>query len=285
MNRPGAPPEGDAGPVPVEIMAPAKLTVSLRIVGVRPDGYHLLESEMVSLDLADTLRIGEGDGLTVTIAPDGAIVPGERDPHDGEAVPSGPDNLVSRALGAVGRRARVELLKRIPPGAGLGGGSADAAAVLRWAGCDDPQVALGLGADVPFCLTGGRAMVRGVGEAVEPLPYEERFFTLLLLPFGVDTPAVYRAWDQEAGVGAPPGPSGRDGANDLERAALRLDPRLAAWKQVFARACRRVPRLAGSGSTWFVEGTRDGLGLTDGFLSLGGERARLVEVRTVPPPL
>ncbi len=254
----------------------------MRIVGVRPDGYHLLESEMVSLDLADTLVIGAGDGLTVSMAPGGPDRTRERDQPDGEPVPFGPDNLVSRALRAVGRCARVELVKRIPAGAGLGGGSADAAAVLRWAGCHDVGVALGLGADVPFCLTGGRALVRGVGEIVEALPYEDRSFTLLLLPFGMDTAAVYRAWDQMAG--SRHGSNAGDDANHLEGAAVHIEPRLAEWRRASASASGRTPRLAGSGSTWFVEGTPDDLGLTDRFVQLGAERARLVEVRTVSAP-
>ncbi len=68
-------------------------------------------------------------------------------------------NLIVQALAAAGRRARVRVVKRIPPGAGLGGGSSDAAAVLRWAGVDDLATAARLGADVPFCLVGGRARV------------------------------------------------------------------------------------------------------------------------------
>ncbi len=223
MSGDGPEPARSGTQAPVEILAPAKLTLSLRVVGVRPDGYHLLESEMVSVDLADTLVLAEGDGLTVTAASDGWTGAdgrrageqraGEQQAEDngqpdGEPVPLGPGNLVSRALGAVGRKARVDLVKRIPPGAGLGGGSADAAAVLRWAGCHDLEVALALGADVPFCLTGGRAMVRGIGEDVDPLPYEARAYTLLLLPFGLDTAAVYRAWDRMERVGRrrPAGP-------------------------------------------------------------------------------
>src|SRR3954471_21599673 len=123
--------------------ARAKLTRSLRITGVRADGFHLLDAEMVTLDLADELWISDGEGLTVVAAPTGATVP------------AGPDNLVARALYAVGRRAAVRLVKHIPAGAGLGGGSADAAAILRWAGVSDLQVAARLGADVPFCVAGG----------------------------------------------------------------------------------------------------------------------------------
>ena len=130
MSVPADPVELSA---PAELTAPAKLTVSLRVTGVRADGYHLVESEMVTLDLVDTLRVADGDGLTVDEQFAGRS--GEdRGWRSGE-VGAGPDNLVARALRAVGRTAQVELIKRIPPGAGLGGGSADAAAILRWARC------------------------------------------------------------------------------------------------------------------------------------------------------
>src|SRR5437870_8309316 len=153
----------------------AKLTLSLRITGVRPDGFHLLDAEMVTIDLADELTFSAGTN----------------------DLP--PDDLVSRALRAVGRDAHVRVDKRIPMGGGLGGGSADAAAVLRWAGCDDVALAASLGADVPFCLVGGRARVTGIGDELEPLAFEDRTFTLLTPPFGVSTPAVYREWDRLGG--------------------------------------------------------------------------------------
>jgi 4-diphosphocytidyl-2-C-methyl-D-erythritol kinase len=216
--------------------APAKLTVSLRVTGVRADGYHLIDAEMVTLDYADVLEIGDGDGLDVV------------GPHAG-GVPAGDDNLVRRALSLVGRRAAVRLDKQVPAGAGLGGGSADAAAVLRWAGCSDPAAAAGLGADVAFCLVGGRARVRGVGEVLQPLPVVARVFTLLIPPLAVSTPLVYRAWDQ---LGGPPAPDGS--ANDLETAALRVAPELAEWRNRLAAGTGRRPQLAGSGGCWFVEG-------------------------------
>jgi 4-diphosphocytidyl-2-C-methyl-D-erythritol kinase len=167
------------------------------------------------------------------------------------AVPIDDDNLISKALRAVGRSAHVRVDKRIPPGAGLGGGSADAAAVLRWAGIDDVEVAVGLGADVPFCLHGGRARVTGIGEVLEPLPFEARTYTLLTPPFGCSTPAVYAMWDE---LGVPHA----DGPNDLEPAALAVEPRLAAWRDRLGDATGQQPRLAGSGSTWFVEGAYPG---------------------------
>ncbi|HMC40402.1 MAG TPA: 4-(cytidine 5'-diphospho)-2-C-methyl-D-erythritol kinase [Acidimicrobiales bacterium] len=226
-------------------LARAKLTLSLRITGVRPDGYHLIDAEMVTLDLADRLSFEPGDSFTVTGS--GA----------GGPVPDGPDNLVRRALTAVGRRAAVTLEKRIPTGGGLGGGSADAAAVLRWAGAADPELAVRLGADVPFCLTGGRARVSGIGEIVEPLPFEEvagEPYTLLVPPRHVSTVEVYREWDR---MGGPRG----EGGNDLEPAALSVDPELARWRDRLGDATGQAPRLAGSGATWFVPGSHEGPGL------------------------
>jgi 4-diphosphocytidyl-2-C-methyl-D-erythritol kinase len=220
------------------VFAPAKLTLSLRVTGTRPDGYHLIDAEMVALDLADELTFADGDGLEVLGA-------------SGLPVPADDDNLVRRALRMVGRTAHVRLVKRIPAGAGLGGGSADAAAVLRWAGCHDVAAAVSLGADVPFCLLGGRARVTGIGDVLEPLPHLDRTFTLLTPPFGVSTPAVYRAWDDLGGPTA-------DGPNDLEPAALVVEPRLAEWRDRLGDATGIAPVLAGSGSTWFVEGAFPG---------------------------
>lgn len=85
--------------------------------------------------------------------------------------------------------------KNIPHGGGLGGGSADAAAIFRWANYQDLEAASRIGADIPFCMVGGRARVRGIGEIIEPLPFVARTITLILLPFGVSTPVVYRAFD------------------------------------------------------------------------------------------
>ncbi|HXH58733.1 4-(cytidine 5'-diphospho)-2-C-methyl-D-erythritol kinase [Iamia sp.] len=233
--------ESPPGHPAVTVAAPAKLTLSLRVVGVRPDGFHLIEAEMVSLDLADTLSFGPGDGLEVT------------ETTTGLRVPVTDDNLVRRALAVVGRTAHVRLVKRIPAGGGLGGGSADAAAVLRWAGVADLVTAASVGADVPFCLRGGRARVTGIGEVLDPLPPVEATYTLVVPPFGCATPAVYRAWD------AMGGPTGA-GPNDLEPAALRVEPRLAEWRDRLGRATGETPVLAGSGSTWFVPGAHPGDG-------------------------
>lgn len=235
------------------VRALAKLTLSLRIVGRRPDGYHLIDAEMVTVDLADDLVFSSGDGLEI-----------DADGIDAGAITTGDDNLVRRALATLGRRAHVRLTKRIPAGGGLGGGSADAAAVLRWAGCDDLELAASMGADVPFCLVGGRARVTGIGGVIETRPMEERTYTLLVPPFGCSTVEVYRAWDAMGGPMAP-------GPNDLEPAALSVAPELGAWRDRLQEASGRTPVLAGSGSAWFVEGEYPGEG-------------RIV-VRTAVPPL
>ncbi len=219
----------------ITLEAPAKLTRSLRIVGVRDDGYHLIDAEMVTLELRDLLLIEpDVDGLRAT----GPFAPG---------MPLDATNLVARALHLAGRRAAVTIDKRIPHGGGLGGGSADAAAVLRWAGVDDLELAARLGADVPFCLRGGRARVRGIGEVLEPLPAVELELTLVIPPLQVSTPAAYRAWDELGGPRS-------DGPNDLEPAALAVEPRLLEWRDRIAHLVERAPVLAGSGATWFVEG-------------------------------
>jgi 4-diphosphocytidyl-2-C-methyl-D-erythritol kinase len=245
------------------VLAPAKLTLSLRVTGVRADGYHLLDAEMVSIDLADELAFSAGSGLEIVDARPGADAPSVPAPVAGgdtglkpgvpaapglpPGVPAGDDNLVLRALRAVGREAHIRLIKRIPAGGGLGGGSADAAAVLRWAGNDDVALAATLGADVPFCLRGGRARVSGIGDRLDALPFVERTFTLVTPPFGCSTVAVYRAWD------ALGGPTGA-GPNDLEPAALSVEPGLARWRDRLGGATGQAPVLAGSGSTWYVEG-------------------------------
>lgn len=234
----------------VQVFAPAKLTLSLRVTGVRGDGYHLIDAEMVTLDLGDTLRIDpDGSGLSIVV--------------DGEARPGDDDDLVARALHLAGRSAGVVVHKVVPPGAGLGGGSADAAAVLRWAGVTDPERAVTVGADVAFCVVGGRAQVRGIGEDVRPLPHVDRTLTLFTPPLHCSTPAVYRAWDE---LGGPEGEAG----NDLEPAALHAYPELARARDELAEATGQRPRLAGSGSTWFVEGAHPGAGR--------------VVTRTVPAP-
>ena len=253
---------------PSVIRAPAKLTWSLAITGRRNDGYHLLDAEMMTLDLCDVV-VFEDDQTGIVI--DGPF---------GGGIPTDERNLVHRALNFVGRQARVSVTKNIPHGGGLGGGSADAAAVLRWAGRSSPndiRQSATIGADVPFCVVGGRARVRGIGEIVEPLPYVDRRVTLVIPPLHVSTPAVYRTWDELQSTNAPPSLEAPPGEriNDLEMAALRVEPSLQRWRDRIREACGVNPTLAGSGATWFVPGSF-------GHVSDALTEAQVIEARTIP---
>ncbi len=249
----------------VSVVAPAKLTLSLRVTGVRSDGYHLIDAEMVTLSLHDTLTItetGTETGSTLTAA----------GPYS-TGMPLDHTNLISRSLRLANRWADIHVDKRIPHGGGLGGGSSNAAAVLRWAGYRDLVGAATIGADVPFCLAGGRARVRGIGELIEPLPAVARSFTLIIPPLAVSTPVVYAAWDALGGPTA-------SGVNDLEPAAITVEPRLAWWRDNIANATGQAPVLAGSGATWFVDGVHD-----NALAAVSNEGAKVVVVTTTPSHL
>ena len=249
--------------VAATVEAPAKLTLELRVTGVRSDGYHLIDAEMTTLSISDRLTITPAADRPAGITVTGPFADG---------VPVGADNLIARALAACGERADVVVDKQIPNGGGLGGGSADAAAVLRWAG--HPTDAAGLaaaariGADVAFCLVGGRARVRGIGEIVEPIPSAPQVVTLVVPPIHVSTPAVYRAWDD---LGGPTS----DGPNDLEPAAVAVEPELARWRDRVRDLAGVRPILAGSGATWFVHGARE-----DALAALGDEGASVIVTTT-----
>jgi 4-diphosphocytidyl-2-C-methyl-D-erythritol kinase len=249
------------------VAAPAKLTLSLRITGVRPDGYHLIDAEMVSLDLCDQLVITAAGDTRLTIA--GPFADG---------IPLDSSNLVARALELADRTADVTIVKRIPHGGGLGGGSSDAAAVLRWAGwAPTPQalvLAATIGADVAYCLAGGRARVRGIGEVVDPLPAAAIAVTLVVPPLQVSTPAVYQAWDHLGGPTA-------DGPNDLEPAAVHLYPELERWRDQIGNACGIRPTLAGSGATWFVPGEHEEALAAISDKERGSEGANVIVARTI----
>lgn len=256
----------------VTLRAHAKLTLSLRVTGVRADGYHLIDAEMVSLDLHDLISLTSGgSGITAS------------GPFS-EGMPLDDSNLVARAMrlagtagdndGDNGGDVAVHIDKRIPHGGGLGGGSTDAATVLRWRGSttspSDLERASLVGADIPFCLVGGRARVRGIGELIDPLPHVDRVVTLVIPPLSVSTPAAYRAWDDLGGPLA-------DGPNDLEPAALVVEPELRRWRDMIGDRVGVAPVLAGSGATWFVEDER-----ANALGDLVDEGARVVVARTVP---
>ena len=177
-------------------VAPAKLNLGLRIQGRRPDGYHDIVSVLQTVDLCDR--------MVFTPAPPGETLVFCDNPD----VPDGPENLVYRAVEILrratgaGHGVRVDLNKRIPTGAGLGGGSSNAATALRtldrlW-GLDLRQerltaLAAELGSDVPFFLTGGTAVVTGRGERIRPVDWEGDFWYVLVYPgFPVSTAWAYR---------------------------------------------------------------------------------------------
>lgn len=218
------------------IESPAKLTVTLAVTGVRTDGYHLIDAEMVALDLHDVITVETANDISISV--DGPFAHG---------VPTDQQNLVHRALELAEVTAHVRITKNIPHGGGLGGGSANAAAILRWAHFADLEKAATVGADIPFCMTGGRARVSGIGEIIQPQEFVARDITLIVPPVTISTPIVYRMWDSLGG------PSG-DFGNDLEPAALEAFPGLAAWRDQIEAALGQRPHLAGSGATWFAHG-------------------------------
>jgi 4-diphosphocytidyl-2-C-methyl-D-erythritol kinase len=188
--------------------APAKLNVFLRVRGRRSDGYHEIETLVQPITLADGVRAAHRDeGFGLTIA-------GERAPE----APTGPENLVLRAAEALAeetresRGANLTLVKRVPVAAGLGGGSADAAATLRaldrlW-GYGLPaerlaQVAADVGSDVPALLSGGPVLARGTGEQVEPASVARTWWVLRILGFGVSARDAYGWWDEDGGEKGP----------------------------------------------------------------------------------
>ena len=218
---------------PVRIVAPAKLTLSLRVTGVRDDGYHEIDAVMTTASAPfDVVELAPAAEMSIEI--DGPFAAG---------VPADATNLAWRAAAACGVRVAIRVHKGIPAGAGLGGGSADAAAVLGALGADRALGAT-LGADVPFCMTGGAARVGGIGEIVEPIVPESRPVVIATPRLVCATAAVYRAWDD---LGGPTG-----GSNDLEAAAHAVEPRLVAFKQAVEDAAGRAAVLAGSGSSYAV---------------------------------
>ena len=183
----------------------AKLNLTLDVLGKRPDGYHEIESVMQLVSLADDLEIDLETGEAWRLECD---MPGV--PTDGENLAWKAVGLYYKTLGKDPQGVTIRLTKRIPSGAGLGGGSADAAAVLlalnrhEGGALSERQLlklAAKLGSDVPFCLTGGTQMARGRGEELSKLPAMPDCFFLIVKPgFSVSTPVLYEAIDAEESV-------------------------------------------------------------------------------------
>jgi len=245
----------------MKLPAPAKVNLHLRVVGKREDGFHEIETLIAPLSLADeiTVEIGRGEGVEVVC--------------DDPRVPVGAENLAARAaaifMRETGRKfsARIAISKRIPMGAGLGGGSSDGASVLLAldrileAGLGFERLgsmAAELGSDVPVFLRGGAAVCRGRGEIIEPYAIPERLPLLLLKPeFGVETPWAYKTWARSRGL------PGEDEAeqdlgwtkvfNDLERPVFEkflLLPVIKKWLREQPET--HSAAMSGSGSTMFA---------------------------------
>ena len=280
----------------VQVRAPAKINLDLRVLRRRPDGFHEVATVLQSIALHDTLWIGARRGpLAVRCA--------------ASAVPAGRDNLVWtagaafwRALGRAGdpAGAAVVIRKRIPAAAGLGGASSDAASALRalrflWAPSASPRllqdVAAAVGSDVPFFLRGGTVRATGRGERLRRLPASARWWVLLAVPpFGVATADAYRWWDLEAQddhvcPGRPSLPSGwrrNPGRlrNDLEAPVARRRPEIRAWRARLLAAGALHAALTGSGSVVFgLFATRAGAAAAR--RALGAAGGRTILTRTV----
>ncbi len=275
----------------VRATAFAKLTLSLRVLGRRDDGFHELEALAVSLgqphDTIEAAVVSE-PGLTIEVVGDDPLVP------------EGDDNLAIRAADRVMMRAgrhalgvHLTLRKRIRAGGGLGGGSADAAATLLAVrhllelDVDDAalsDLATGLGSDVPFCLTGGTAWMRGRGEIIDPVDLPHGVAVLVATPpFGLATARVYRMRDEMGGPRAQrrvpaPGRIARvvaELSNDLEPAAEALEPQLREFRERLEAITGQQALLAGSGSSYVVP-VEGGPGLTDLAERVGRELRAVV---------
>lgn len=256
--------------------APAKLNLFLAITGKRPNGYHEIESLMVPLELADTISLfkgGAGKGVTVAC--------------DWPGVPLDGSNLVVKAARIFFENARksldleIGIEKNIPPGAGLGGGSSDAATVLlllnRMSGEPFDENALcgmaaRLGADVPFFVSRSSALASGIGEILTPVPDIFPYEVVLVYPgFGLATKEVYGRFNftltrpakihrlrilkdgAKGAVRLETGPEHLEGLlyNDLEAPALEIRPEISAVKREISDAGAEGVLMTGSGSSVF----------------------------------
>ena len=272
-------------PEPLVAWCPAKVNLSLRVLGRREDGYHELETRFQAIDLWDRIEARADEGLTLVC----------EDPH----VPQGPDNLVLRAAAVLRDLApdrvpgaALRLTKRIPVQGGLGGGSSDAAGALLlcarlWGLALESEslqeAARSLGADVPFFLCGGTADGTGRGDRIRPAPYVGDLPILLgIPPFGLSTRDVFAAYAErltrradDVSVRASSGANCRGDndfsfmVNDLESVAFSIRPELRAFRDALLEAGALGALLCGSGSSVF--------GLFAGGTDLAPLAARLGE--------
>ncbi|MEX2274590.1 MAG: 4-(cytidine 5'-diphospho)-2-C-methyl-D-erythritol kinase [Actinomycetota bacterium] len=247
--------------------APAKLNVFLRVLGAREDGYHDVESLVLPLSLADTVTVRASNTLRVRVRGDDSLT---------EAVEEGGMNLAlvaALALGGActGSGADIVIDKRIPVAAGLGGGSADAAAVLLalqrvWeCGLDTEallEIAARIGSDVPAMLLGDPVLLRGRGERLEPVAAAPTWWAVVPFAFPTRSPDAYRWWD-EAGHRTGPDTSAAVDAlrdsdvgelggllhNDLEDVVIERHPEIGRTKRALLDAGALGSVMSGSGPT------------------------------------
>lgn len=268
-----------------EIAAPAKTNLWLRILGKREDGFHEIETRMVKLGLADRVRLKWRD--------DDEVILRCSDPD----LPTGEDNLVVKAVRALEQHTdkvfsvSLDLEKHIPSGAGLGGGSSDAAAVLRalneMASLHLPEAELAavgatIGSDIPFFIYDRPCDCRGRGEIVVPISAEEvppTFPIFLYKPdFGIAASWAYRRYLESAEYAgftyAPQSGPWGDMVNDLERPVFEKFPVLGDLKSwLLAQPGVRAALLSGSGSTMLavMEEDADGAALAEATKERYGE--------------
>ncbi|QFT61732.1 4-(cytidine 5'-diphospho)-2-C-methyl-D-erythritol kinase [Roseivivax sp. THAF30] len=240
----------------IEERAPAKLNLSLHITGRRADGYHLLDSLVVFADLGDVVRVEAAEDLSLDVT--GPMADG---------VPDGEDNLVFRAARFLDpvRGAKITLEKHLPSAAGIGGGSSDAAAVLRalcelW-GMPLPRQAMALGADVPMCLDPKAQRISGAGEAIRIVPGLPKMPAVLVNPgVGVSTAEIFRTLTARENPPMPETwPETRDVAdvadflsgtrNDLTAPAIAAAPEIETALAALDDAL--FAQMSGSGATCF----------------------------------
>lgn len=245
----------------MKLRAPAKVNLSLRILRRRTDGFHDLESLMTPISLADEITVDTRIGQGVHVHCDDPAMP--RD----EANLAGVAARQFHAHTGIRFEVHVNIRKRIPAGAGLGGGSSDAAAVLvaldsifeTHLGADGlEKIAANIGSDVPFFIRRVPAWARGRGEFIEPATLPGKLSLVLMKPpFGVETPWAYRRWKDSAELpGVDYGPqtwNGLEFVNDLERPVFEkylLLPVMKGWLRDQPEC--RVALMSGSGSTMFA---------------------------------
>ncbi len=241
----------------VEAFAPAKINLTLHVTGQRDDGYHLLDSLVVFADVGDHLTFTPGADLSLTVTGEHA-----------EGVPEDSRNLVWKAAQAVGWTGQIHLNKVLPHGAGIGGGSSDAAAALRTfagQGAKVPQhLPLSLGADVPVCMTAAAARMQGIGDSVSPVTLPNLPAVLVNPGIPVPTGPVFKALARRDNS---PMPSEipkfdtpedcaiwlREQRNDLEDPAIGLAPQIErALDDLRSTRDALMARMSGSGSTCFA---------------------------------